>query len=128
MCALTETRRIVTFSAYADNYATSFQEAKTYQDVKKDMLEVHDRIGLPLKNVWTGVNTDKDIIHQVEKTEKGELQYHFLDTNWNLFNNKTSPVPNLSMGQRIRGEAQVVKLDDIPEQYFNDLLMRGIKM
>ena len=51
MCTLAETKRIVTYSAYAENYATSFQEAKTYQDVKKDMLEVHDRIGLPLKNV-----------------------------------------------------------------------------
>ena len=46
MCALAEIKRIVTYSAYAVNYAT-------YQDVKKDMLKVHDRIGLPLKNVWT---------------------------------------------------------------------------
>ena len=63
MCALSETKRIVTYSAYADNYASSFQEAKTCQDVKKDMLAIHDKIGLLLKNVWT----DKDIIHQVEK-------------------------------------------------------------
>ena len=62
VCALAETRRIVTFSSYADNYATSFQEAQTYQDVKKDMLEVHARIGMLLKNVWTGVNTDQEII------------------------------------------------------------------
>ena len=95
MCPLAETKRIVTYSAYADNYASSFQEAKTYQDVKKDMLEVHDRIGLPLKNVWTGVNTDKDIIHQVEKTEEGELRYKFLGTDWDLFRNETSPLPYL---------------------------------
>ena len=63
MCALSETKIIVTYSAYADNYASSFQEAKTYQDVKKYILAVHEKIGLPLINVWTGVNTDKDIIH-----------------------------------------------------------------
>ena len=76
--------------------------------------------------VWTGVNTDKDIIHQVEKTEEGELRYKFFGTDWNLFDNKTSPLPYLSLVQRIRGEAQDVKLADIPEQNFNDLFMRGI--
>ena len=35
MCALSETKRIVTYTAYADNYASSFQEGKTYQDVQK---------------------------------------------------------------------------------------------
>ena len=59
MCRLPDTKRILTHSAYADNYATSFQKAEIYQEVRKDMLEVHERIGLPLKATWTCANTEK---------------------------------------------------------------------
>ena len=67
-----------------------------------------------------------NVIHEVEKAEEGELCYKFLGTDWDLFRNETSPLPHLSMGQRLRGEPQDVKLADIPEQNFNDLFMEGI--
>ena len=57
------------------------------------MLAVHEKIGLPLKSVWTGVNTNANIVHQIEKTEEGELRYKFLGTDWDLYNNQTSPLP-----------------------------------
>ena len=43
MGALSETKRIVTYSAYADNYASSFQEAKTSRRTCWRFMTVSDR-------------------------------------------------------------------------------------
>ena len=76
------------------------------------MLEVHEKIGIPLKAVWMGVNTDKNIVNKLEKTEDEELEYKFLGTKWILYENKTSPLPYLLMGQKTRGESQYMKLEE----------------
>ena len=62
-----------------------------YQQVKDDMIDVHERIGLPLKCTYTSVQTDNNILDELGIGEDEEPVYNFLGIVWNLKTNDLTP-------------------------------------
>ena len=49
-----------------------------YLQVKADMIEVHDKIGLPLKCTYTAVQTDNKILDELGIGDNERAVYNFL--------------------------------------------------
>ena len=72
LCKLDLTKQVILFGAYADNYNSSLKTKMEYMKVKQDMEDVHEQIGLSLKNKDTAVYTDGKILDKTWKGERGK--------------------------------------------------------
>ena len=75
-------------------------------------------IGLPLKNVWTDVNTDEEVLKKIGKDDQDDPCYGFLGIQWLLENDTITPNSYLSLGKKERGASTEVKLEEITAEMF----------
>ena len=78
LCKLELTKHLILNCVYADNYSGSFKDKNMYLQVKADMIEVHDKIGLPLKCTNTAVQTDNKILDELGIGDNERAVYNFL--------------------------------------------------
>ena len=78
LCKLELTKHLILNCAYADNYSGSFKDESRYLQVKTDMNEVHEKIGLPLKCTYTAVQTDDKILDELGIGDDEKAIYNFL--------------------------------------------------
>ena len=120
-------RHICLKGSYADNYSGSMPEKWMYQLIENDLITAHKAIGLPLKNVWTDVNTDAEVLTKIGKDDQEDPCYGFLGIQWHLLDDTITPNSYLSLGKKERGAATDVKLEEIPAEMFSDSsFLRGI--
>ena len=103
LCKLELTKHVILNCAYADNYSSSFIDKKTYQKVKDDMIDVHKKIGLPLKGTYTSVQTDNNILDELGIGKNEEPVYNFLGLVWNLKTNQITPNSYFALNKRKSG-------------------------
>ena len=114
MCKLDVTRQVILPGAYADNYNSSFRTREKYLNVKQDMEEILEQIGLPLKNTYTTVGTDPGILAKLGKEEEPSLIYNFLGLKWNLLQNTIMPNSYFGLAKK-KGGIGTQKIDELDE-------------
>ena len=74
-----------------------------YQQVKADMIEVHDKIGLPLKCRYTAVQTDNKILDELGIGDNERAVYNFLGLIWHMKSNILTPNSYFALNKRKSG-------------------------
>ena len=97
------TKHLILHCAYADNYSGSFKNKEMYLQVKADMVEVHEKIGLPLKCTYTSVNTDDKILTELNIGADDEATYNFLGLVWDMRTNTLTPNSYFALEKRKAG-------------------------
>ena len=67
MCKLDLISEVILSGAYSNNYNSSFRSRKEYLDVKQDMEEIHEQIGLPMKNTTSLLELIQEYLQDLGK-------------------------------------------------------------
>ena len=102
-CKLELTKNLILNCAYADNYSGSFKDKKMYQQVKTDMIEVYNKIGLSLKCTYTAVQTDNKILDELGIGDNQKAVYNFLGLIWNMKSDVLTPNSYFALNKRKSG-------------------------
>ena len=102
---LEATRHTILAGGYADNYSYSFETLGEYKAVSKDMNEVHDGIGLPLKATYCDIKTDPEILKKLGKEDEETPCYNFLGIAWNLRENTVLPNTYFNLCKKLKGQS-----------------------
>ena len=85
--------------SYADNYSSTLPHQWMFTRVKRDLVEAHDILTMPLKNCHSDIKNDEGI--RLEDTQV----YGVL---WSLQTDTITPNQFLSVGKKIRGKREKV--------------------
>ena len=96
-------KEVLMKGAYADNYNSSFRTIEEYIKVRDEMNRIHDRIGLPLKDTYTDVGTDPEILQKLAKENEESPTYTFLGITWDLVNNTILPNSYFNLEKKKKG-------------------------
>ena len=67
MCKLDLANEVILSGAHSNNYNSSFRSRQEYLDVKQDMEEIHEQIGLPMKNTTSLLELIQEYLQDLGK-------------------------------------------------------------